>query len=41
MDASIFFTAASVPKEWITAAVENIDAPMLTRVWQEFEYHIQ
>jgi hypothetical protein len=22
-------------KEWIIAAVKNIDAPMLTRVWQE------
>jgi hypothetical protein len=27
-------------KVWIIAAVNNIDAPMLTRVWQEFEYHI-
>ena len=25
---------------WITAAVKNIDAPLLTRVWQELEYHI-
>ena len=24
----------------IIAAVKNIDAPMLTHVWQEFEYHI-
>jgi hypothetical protein len=24
----------------IFAAVNNIDAPMLTRVWQEFEYRI-
>jgi hypothetical protein len=24
----------------IIAAVKNIDAPMLMRVWQEFEYHI-
>jgi hypothetical protein len=24
----------------IIAAVTNIDAPMLTRVWQELEYHI-
>jgi hypothetical protein len=24
----------------ITAAVKNIDTPMLTRVWQELEYHI-
>ena len=22
------------------AAVKNVDAPMLTRVWQELEYHI-
>jgi hypothetical protein len=22
---------------WIIAAVKNIDAPMLTRVWQELE----
>jgi hypothetical protein len=22
------------------SAVKNIDAPMLTRVWQELEYHI-
>jgi len=27
-------------KAWIIAAVKNIDAPMLTRVWQELEYHI-
>jgi hypothetical protein len=25
---------------WIIAAVKKIDAPTLTRVWQEFEYHI-
>jgi len=25
-------------KAWIIAAVKNIDAPMLTRVWQELEY---
>jgi hypothetical protein len=25
-------------KAQIIAAVKNIDAPMLTRVWQEFEY---
>jgi hypothetical protein len=25
---------------WIIAAVKNIDAPMLTRVWQEIEYRI-
>jgi hypothetical protein len=24
----------------ITAAVKNIDAPMLTRVWQELKYRI-
>jgi hypothetical protein len=23
-----------------TAAVKNIDAPMLTRAWQEFEYRL-
>ena len=27
-------------KGWIIAAVKNIDAPTLTRVWQEHEYHI-
>jgi hypothetical protein len=27
-------------KAWIIAAVNNIDAPMLTRVWQELEYRI-
>jgi hypothetical protein len=27
-------------KAQIIAAVENIDAPMLTRVWQELEYRI-
>ena len=27
-------------KPWIIAAVKNIDAPMLTRVWQELEYRI-
>jgi len=25
---------------WIIAAVKNIDAPMLKRVWQEREYRI-
>jgi hypothetical protein len=25
-------------KAWIIAAVKNIDAPMLTHVWQELEY---
>jgi hypothetical protein len=34
MGASIFFTAR------IIAAVKNIDALMLTRVWQELEYLI-
>ena len=27
-------------KARIIAAIKNIDAPMLTRVWQEFEYCI-
>jgi len=27
-------------KAGIIAAVKNIDAPMLTRVWQELEYRI-
>jgi hypothetical protein len=27
-------------KARIIAAVKNVDAPMLTRVWQELEYHI-
>jgi len=27
-------------KAGIIAAVKNIDAPMLTRVWQVLEYHI-
>jgi hypothetical protein len=27
-------------KAWIIAAVKNIDAPMLTHVWQEIEYRI-
>jgi hypothetical protein len=27
-------------KARIIAVVKNIDAPMLTRVWQELEYHI-
>jgi len=27
-------------KAWIIAAVKNIDAPMLTHVWQELECHI-
>jgi hypothetical protein len=28
------------PKARIIAAVKNIDAPMLTSVWQELEYRI-
>jgi len=28
-------------KARIIAAVKNIDAPMLTRVWQELEYRIE
>jgi len=27
-------------KAQIITAVKNIDAPMLTRLWQELEYHI-
>jgi hypothetical protein len=27
-------------KAWIIATVKNVDAPMLTRVWQELEYYI-
>jgi hypothetical protein len=27
-------------KPWIIVALKNIDAPMLTRVWQELEYLI-
>jgi hypothetical protein len=27
-------------KAWITAAVKNIDTPMLTPLWQELEYRI-
>jgi len=27
-------------KAWIIAAVKNIDAPMLTLMWQELEYRI-
>jgi hypothetical protein len=30
----------SMPKARIIAAVKNIDAPMLSRVWQELEYRI-
>jgi hypothetical protein len=29
-----------VPKARIIAAVKNIDAPILTRVWQEVAYRI-
>jgi hypothetical protein len=35
-----FFTAKRNRKKFI-AAVKNIDAPMLTCVWQELEYHIE
>jgi hypothetical protein len=27
-------------KAWIIAAVKNIDAPMLKRMWKTLEYHI-
>jgi len=27
-------------KAWIIATVKNIDAPTLTHVWQELEYHM-
>jgi hypothetical protein len=27
-------------KAWIIAVVKDIDAPILTRVWQELEYRI-
>jgi hypothetical protein len=37
MGALIFFTAAIIRA---FAAVKNIDAPMLTRVWQKLEYRI-
>jgi hypothetical protein len=42
MSASIFFTAAMILalKALIIAAVKNIDARTLTRVWQELEYRI-
>jgi hypothetical protein len=46
MDASIIFTAAIIRacevtwQAWIIATVKNIDALMLARVWQEFEYRI-
>jgi hypothetical protein len=39
MGASIFFTVAMI-RARIIAAVKNIDAPLLTRVWQELEYRI-
>jgi hypothetical protein len=32
--------APRVTRHGIIAAVKNINAPMLTRVWQELEYHI-
>ena len=34
------FHVSTSPKARISAAVKNIDAPMLTRVWQELEYRI-
>jgi hypothetical protein len=34
----MFLTAAMIRRT--IAAVKNIDVPMLTRVWQELEYHI-
>jgi hypothetical protein len=34
----MFFAAAIIRR--IIAAAKNIDAPMLTRVWQELEYRI-
>jgi hypothetical protein len=34
------FTTAGKLKARIIAAVKNIDAPTLTRVWQELEYRI-
>jgi hypothetical protein len=41
MGASIFFTAdLAYLKAWIIVAVKNIDAPILTHVWQELEYCI-
>jgi hypothetical protein len=43
MGASIFFSAAinlADLKARIIAAVKNIHAPMLMRVWQEIEYRI-
>jgi hypothetical protein len=49
MGASIFFLAAMIRvceatshdfAVRIIAAVKNIDAPMLTRVWQGLEYHM-
>jgi hypothetical protein len=38
--AHIDMILSSCLKAWIIAAVKNIDAPMLTRVWQELEYRI-
>jgi hypothetical protein len=40
MAASIFFAAAIIRNARIIATVKNIDAPTLTRVWQEPEYRI-
>jgi hypothetical protein len=39
MGASIFFTAAMI-RAFRHISLKNIDAPMLTRVWQELEYRI-
>jgi hypothetical protein len=36
----LFFIVVHISAARIIAAVKNIDAPMLTRVWQELEYHI-
>jgi hypothetical protein len=33
-------TSLTYRHESLFAAVKNIDAPMLTRVWQEIEYRI-
>ena len=33
-------TEKRTQKEWIIATVKNIDAPILTCVWQELEYRI-
>jgi hypothetical protein len=36
----VFHNALRDYKAWIIAAVKNIDAPMLTREWQQLEYRI-